>query len=416
MDTELELDRLGAAIASLVRRPRPIPLFCGVQQYAWGDFDFIPRLLGKTNPDRDPFAELWIGAHPDLPAQAVIGRTRVSLSDLLPEAVECLLGPDAKIRYQGQLPFLMKILAAGRPLSIQVHPNKYQAEAGFAREDRLKIPLDSPQRNYRDCNHKPELLCALTDFYALKGFRPESEIADQLASIPEWRGLSERFRGEGLKKFYHHLMTLPQSVVDEMLAPVVARLRREGPFPKDRREYWLLRADELYSQGARHDRGLFSLYLLNFLCLRPGEAIFQHAGELHSYLEGVGVEVMANSNNVLRGGLTPKHVDVPALLEIVKFDGKKAEIISSRHQEGGAAYPAPVDEFAFSCLELSCGRAYFSEGPLRLGIVLEGSVRVNWEAGQMRLFRGQSFLIPYGCRCRLQSEDDVVIYLAACSI
>lgn len=414
MGAEPELDRLRAAIDALTRRPRPVPLCCGVQHYAWGDCDFIPDLLGMANPDRKPFAELWIGAHPDLSAQAVIGHTRVPLDKLFSAIPEVLLGPETSRRYGGQLPFLMKILAAAQPLSIQVHPDKPQAEAGFMREDRLGMPLSSAQRNYRDGNHKPELLCALTDFYALKGFRPEAEIADQLAAIPEWHQLQARFHALGLKDFYHELMTLPQVEVDQLLTLLLARLRQQGSFPKHCREYWLLKADELYSQAGQHDRGLFSLYLLNFICLRPGEAIFQSAGELHAYLEGVGVEVMANSNNVLRGGLTAKHVDVQALLEIVRFKGEQAEAMLPKRQGFETVYPAPVEEFVLSRVDLPHAEVYCTAGPLRLGIVLTGTICLDWEAGQMYLSQGQSYMIPHGCRCHFRAETDAVFYQSAC--
>ncbi|GAB6066880.1 mannose-6-phosphate isomerase, class I [Methylothermus subterraneus] len=411
MTMELDCDRQRAAIAALARQPRPLPLCCGVQHYAWGDRAFIPNLLGLANLEGKPFAELWIGAHSDLMAQAVVGEDKVPLDRLLEAIPKVLLGPERE-----QLPFLMKILAAAQPLSIQVHPDKRQAEAGFRREEQLGIPVNAAHRNYRDPNHKPELLCALSDFYALKGFRPEAEVAAQLAAIPEWRGLFTRFGELGLKAFYRYLMTLPQAEVDRLLAPHLARLRRQGPFPKDRREYWLLKADALYSQGKHHDRGLFSLYLLNFLHLRPGEAIFQSAGELHSYLEGVGVEVMANSNNVLRGGLTPKHVDIEALLEIVKFEGGPAQVLLPERQGEEAVYPAPVEEFVLSRVELPQAQVYASSGGLRLGIVLDGAVRLTWETGKLLLGRGQSYLIPHGLACRIQAEADAVLYQSACPI
>ncbi|MCX8049152.1 MAG: mannose-6-phosphate isomerase, class I [Methylohalobius sp.] len=405
---------LEAAIESVERKPRPLLLHCGVQYYAWGQHDFLPTLLGVTNRDRRPFAELWIGAHPDLAAQAAIGPFTVALDQLLAAIPEVLLGPEAARKYHGQLPFLMKVLAAAQPLSIQVHPDKQQAKAGFARENSLGIPLSSTQRNFRDPNPKPELLCALTDFYALKGFRPEAEIADQLAQIPEWRELDRLFTNSGLKGFYQYVMTLPQEQVDCLLAPMLARLKQQGPFPKSCREYWLLKADELYSQNGHCDRGLFSLYLLNFLHLRPGEAIFQRAGELHCYLEGAGVEVMANSNNVIRGGLTPKHVDIQTLLEIVCFRGQEARVLLPEPRETEVVYPAPAEEFSLSRIELPRAGTHLSLGPLRLGIVLTGKVQLIWEAGRLSLSQGQSYLIPCGCPCQIEAHTNAVLYQSSC--
>jgi len=414
MVANLDLGRIEKAINSLEGNPRPVPLFCGVQFYAWGDPEYIPRLLGIDNPDRKPYAELWIGAHPDLPAEAVIDGIKVGLDHLLEAIPETLLGIRAMAEYRGQLPFLMKILAAARPLSIQVHPDQQQAEEGYAREDKQGIPLDSLARNYRDRHHKPELLCALTPFYALKGFRPESEIEAALAAFPEWNDMLASFRRQGFRDFYRYLMTLPQEEVDVLLVPVLERLRKRRGFTKNQREYWLLLADDLYSQGGHHDRGLFSIFMLNFLCLQPGEAIFQEAGELHAYLEGVGVEIMANSNNVLRGGLTPKHVDVAALLEILKFQGHKAQVLLPKRWGAEAVYDVPVEEFLLSRLQLDESHSFLSSGPLRLGIVLDGELKVCWENKRIRLRRGQSYLIPHGCECRFQARRETVIYQGAC--
>jgi len=414
MVATLKLEKVEKAIRSMAEHPKPLPLFCGVQFYAWGDPEFIPNLLGISNQEKKPYAELWIGAHPDLPAEAVIDDVRVGLDILLVEIPEILLGSRAFAEYEGRLPFLMKILAAARPLSIQVHPNCQQAREGYEREDRLGVPLDSPQRNYRDRNHKPELLCALTPFYALKGFRPEVEIEEVLVSIPEWQELLDDFRQRGLRDLYHHMMTMPQPMVDGYLTPLLERLRHHGGFAKDQREYWLLRADELYSQEGQCDRGLFSLLLLNFLCLKPGEAIFQEAGELHAYLEGVGVEIMANSNNVLRGGLTPKHVDVPALLEIVRFEGRQSSVLLPEQSGREAIYEVPVEEFLLSRIEVGENVSFLSCGPLRLGIVLEGELEVHWSGQGMTLRRGQSYLIPHDCECRFQSARGAVVYQGAC--
>ncbi len=414
MLVKTNMGEIERAIVSLQQRPRPVPLYCGVQFYAWGDSDYIPHLLGIDNPEQKPYAELWIGAHPDLPAEAVIDGVKVRLDQLLEKTPETLLGPKAMVEYQGELPFLMKILAAARPLSIQVHPDRKQAEKGYAREDARGIPLDSPQRNYRDRNHKPELLCALTPFYLLKGFRPEEEIEAILGQVPEWQGLLQCFHQKGLRGFYSHLMTLPQAEVNELLKPLLTRLHSQGRFSKEQPEYWLLLADELYSQGGNHDRGLFSILLLNFLCLQPGEGVFQGAGELHAYLQGVGVEIMANSNNVLRGGLTPKHVDVPALLEILKFQGHKAQILLPKCRGVEAVYEVQVEEFLLSRIELEVRDIFESSGPLRLGIVLDGEVEVLWMEGRIRLRRGQSYLIPHDFQCTFHCRKRAAIYQGAC--
>ena len=285
----------------------------GVQHYAWGDTHFIPELLGIENLEQTPYAELWLGTHPDLPSHVELEDERWLLSEVLDD----------------ELPYLLKVLAARKPLSIQAHPTEEQARAGYARENAEGIPGDAPHRSYRDERHKPELLCALTDFYALRGFRPDPP----------------PFEGASLEELYRRLMTLPQDEVDAMLAPRIDALRGVS-FGKDDREYWVLRCHEEYSDDGHYDRGLFSVYLLNLIHLKPGDAIYLGAGTLHAYLEGSGIEIMASSNNVLRGGLTRKHIDVDELLRTVVFDGEAPQILTaSPVSESESRYETPAREF-----------------------------------------------------------------------
>lgn len=290
-----------------------------VQHYAWGDTDFIPDLLGVENRQRSPYAELWLGTHRDLPCHVETAGERRLLSDVLDE----------------ELPYLMKVLSARKPLSIQAHPSEEQARAGFARENAGGVPLDSPERNYKDPHHKPELLCALTDFYALVGFRPDAP----------------PFEGSSLKDIYQRLMTLPQEEVDALLAPRIDELRGGG-YGKEDREYWVLRCHDEFSRRGHFDRGLFSVYLLNLIRLRPGEAIYLGAGTLHAYLEGSGVEIMASSNNVLRGGLTDKRVDVAELLKTVVFEPDEPRVVRPVRVSGSEwRYPTPAREFELRRIE-----------------------------------------------------------------
>jgi mannose-6-phosphate isomerase len=306
-------------ISAYLRNPRPLVLTCGVQHYDWGDHVFIPALLGQPAPADRPHAELWIGAHPDLPATAELDGAPVPLDRLIAAAPTALLGAETAARYGGELPFLFKVLSAATPLSIQAHPNRAQAEQGFADEDRRGLAPTDPRRNYRDRNHKPELLVALTEVHALRGFRPLAEIAAELAHYPTLRAFADTLDGTpaGLRRAYGEHMRLPQPDIDALLAPVLAASRRRADNPADagrERCRWLLDADRRFAADGHHDRGLLAFLLLNLLHLRPGQAIFLPAGELHSYLAGAGLELMASSNNVLRGGLTTKHIDVDALL------------------------------------------------------------------------------------------------------
>lgn len=409
--------RRDTLIAAYLRKPRPLVLACGVQHYAWGDRDFIPKLLGQSAPADRPHAELWIGAHHDLPASADVGGVPLPLDALIAAAPAALLGAETAVRYGGELPFLFKVLSAATPLSIQAHPTRALAEQGYAHEDRRGIALKDPRRNFRDRNHKPELLMALTDFHALRGFRPLEEIAAELAHYPALGAFTATLDGTagGLRRAYGELMRLPQPDIDALLAPVIAASRRRADDPADPgrdRCRWLLHADRLFSAEGHHDRGLLAFLLLNLLHLRPGQAIFLPAGELHSYLAGAGLELMANSNNVLRGGLTTKHIDVDALLGILSVDPQAPAVCAPRpvpDAPGLTVYAPPVDELALHRLAVGAGGAYaLAPAAITLGLVLNGEATLTdndtGAGAELRLGRGASFLVPAGCAVRLGSS------------
>lgn len=409
------------AVERLGTRPGVLRLRCGVQHYAWGDPEFIPRLLGIDNLDGRPFAELWIGAHPDLPAEVLVDGG-VRLDHLIAMAPERLLGQEAARHFGGRLPFLLKILAAAQPLSIQVHPDRRQAQAGFERENRLGVPLDDPRRNYHDPNHKPELLCALTPFFALRGFRPLEAIGRVLGEIPEFEAISRDYvpTPEGLAAWYGWVMRMDQSEVDQVLEPLLNRLHRqalERPYRPSEPEYWALQADAAFSVNGHRDRGLFSIFVLNLLRLEPGQAIFLPAGELHAYLQGAGVEVMANSNNVLRGGLTPKHVDVNELLKVVRFRGGVPEVIQAQGPATGfghGCYCTPVEEFELHRLRLGPDHVEReATSAMALAVVTVGRVRITAKGAKSLDFdAGQCYLVPHGVSYSLGAEQDSEVYMA----
>ncbi|MGD8275927.1 MAG: mannose-6-phosphate isomerase, class I [Thiohalocapsa sp.] len=401
--TAAEQRLIADTVAAYARRPQLVALCCGIQRYAWGDRRFIPNLLGAPGPSDQPQAELWIGAHPDLPAAACLGALRVPLDQLIAAAPAHILGDAAVRRFGTALPFLFKVLAAATPLSIQAHPNRADAERGFAREHRLGRPLGNPKRSYRDRNHKPELLVALTDFHALRGFRPLDEIAHELARYPSLGDLARDFDGsqDALRRLYADFMRLPQPAVDDLLAPVVALSRRRAQDPNDpgqARCHWLLRAHGQFTQDGHYDRGLLSVLLLNLLHLRPGDAIFLPAGELHSYLAGAGLELMANSNNVLRGGLTDKHIDVDALLSVLHLDPHAPEILRPATLQGDRrwqVYAPPAAEFALYRLHLEAGgSAELAPTAVALGLVLDGDTVITGGDAHLAARQGESFLSP----------------------
>jgi len=409
------------------RAPYPLRVRGRVQHYAWGSADAIPDLLGQANPKHEPFAELWLGAHPDLPALASIGGGEIDLNRLTEVAGPVLLGETAYKHFDGVFPFLMKILSAAKPLSIQAHPNTEQAESGFARENHAGLDLDDPQRNYKDDKHKPELISALEDFYALRGFRPLDELDRTVRAMPELSDFvpAETLNHDGMVELYVNLMQLPQREVNRRLIPLMQRLKTangDREFEKVDPEYWAIRADDEFSRDDHKDRGLFSVFLLNLLQLRPGQGIYLPAGELHSYLEGTGVEIMANSNNVLRGGLTPKRVDINELLSVLTFECSKPTVLEperDRRSRTRARYVTPALEFELTRVQLNSGKSDVTGGThgVELGIVLDGGVKIaSRDGANLDLERGQSFLIPSGIPYVMSTRETATVFVGGVPI
>lgn len=358
-----------------------------IRKYDWGSTSSIPSLLGCAE-DGKPWAELWLGAHPSAPS--VVGESRTPLDELIAADPAAQLGTAVTDRF-GSLPFLFKVLAAAAPLSLQAHPSVPQAEAGYAREDAAGIPIDAPNRSFRDRFHKPELICALTDFHALCGFRDPVATLDVLATIdtavldPIRDRLAVFSDVDGLGPLLEYLLTLPATDAAALVAPVVAACGVPG---SDRHADVRAMAAAL---GERYpgDAGVVTALLLNLVHLKPGEALFLGAGSLHAYLGGTGVEIMANSDNVLRGGLTTKHIDIPTLLEVV--DARPIEPVVQRPAlvRGIASYDTPVPEFLLDRLDLD-GSATVS-GPAIL-LCTDGAV----DAGSFSLERGAAAWLPAG--------------------
>ncbi len=287
-----------------------------IVSYPWGSRTGIAAFLGRR-PAEEPEAELWMGAHPKAPSEVEVDGRWTSLAALVEAAPQDVLGRRVADRHGSGLPFLFKVLAAGRALSIQAHPDRRQAAAGCRREDRLGIPRDAPRRNYRDASHKPEILYALTPFSALRGFRPAAEAFELMAQAGVAEALPEAcaaLRAGDLKGFFTAYMALDQGRVAAVLAAaletIAAAATDDGAFA---------RVLELARQFPG-DRGVLAPLYLHLLELEPGQALFTGPGVLHAYLEGVGLELMASSDNVVRGGLTDKHVDVAELLAILRFE------------------------------------------------------------------------------------------------
>ncbi|MCC7341893.1 MAG: mannose-6-phosphate isomerase, class I [Bryobacterales bacterium] len=336
-----------------------------VQHYEWGGYAFIPALLGRRGKARKPHAEYWLGSHPNGSAIARGEGGRVPLIEIAPD-----------------LPYLLKVLDARQMLSIQTHPNRAQARRGFAAENAAGIPLNAPTRNYKDANHKPEVHVALTPFWMLNGFRPWPQIVEILDAVPEFRPLRS---AKSLRALVRRILTLPEPT--RILEPLLARLRSEGAVSRQDPGYWVLRAAETFPSAAQ-DRGIFFLYLLNLVALQPGQGTYQPAGVLHAYLEGSTVELMANSDNVLRAGLTSKHVDTRELLRTISYAGEAPPILKGEPAGRGIrVYRTPSTEFELTRIHLSVAstRRRVALGPVIL-LLTEGEARI----GGIPLHRGQA--------------------------
>jgi mannose-6-phosphate isomerase len=370
------------------------PMQNEIQRYAWGSHTAIAALRGVP-PSGGPEAELWMGAHPIAPSR--VGDC--TLVERIARAPEQTLGPSVIAAFGPRLPFLLKVLAARQPLSLQAHPSLAQAEVGFDREEAAGVPRTAPNRNYKDRNHKPELVCALTPFDALCGFREPSEA----------RALFERIGGRALgplrerlaspRDAFSWLVTLadPSSVIAETVA--ACKEIASGPFAEACA--WSL---ELHALHPR-DAGVVSALLLNHVRLAPGEAIYLPAGNLHAYLRGVGVEIMASSDNVLRGGLTEKHVDVPELLSVLDFSTGAAPIVRAAREGVEEVWHTPAREFRLSRVTVHGSVELEARGPEILlgiegdlaGIARGGSVFVPASDGRYRVSgRGVFFRATVG--------------------
>ncbi|SCK11336.1 mannose-6-phosphate isomerase, class I [Streptomyces sp. WMMB 322] len=401
-----------------------------VRPYAWGSATAIPEFLG-TPPSGEPQAELWMGAHPGAPSTLERSGGEQALTDVIAADPEGELGPETLRAFGPRLPFLLKLLAAASPLSLQVHPDLEQARQGFADEEARGVPVNAPERNYKDANHKPELICALTDFDGLCGFRRAGNAADLLAGLDV----------DAIEPYVDILRASPESAaLREVLTAVLTADREEmsGTVAEVARSAERLAAAAGAGAGAgtasgagdpaaadapayavcaslaRHypgDPGVIAAMLLNHVSLRPGEALYLGAGVPHAYLGGLGVEIMANSDNVLRCGLTPKHVDVPELLRIVRFEPGEPAVLRPEAGPGGEErYDVPVSEFRLSRFVVAPGAA---AGPLdsrtpQIVLCAGGRIVLRVDAGrgedELALERGQSVYVPAGERVAVAGE------------
>lgn len=371
-------------------------LAASIQSYTWGSQTALPELCGEAAPSKTPVAEYWYGAHPSNPSLLESG---IRLDTAISTEPTRLLGSENVSRFGEQLPYLVKLLAADRPLSLQAHPSLEQAISGFSQENTAGVPINAKHRNYRDENHKPELVVALKPFEALAGFRPAAvtvELLDDLAvpGLKSYRDLLASLpESDGLRAVFTAMVTMS----DELLAtlvPEVAQYCRAYLAKNGAGQRWSKVAATVVQLEQLHpgDSGVLAVLLLNRLSLAPGEAIYLGAGNLHSYLSGLGVEIMANSDNVLRGGLTDKHVDVAELLRVLKYEPLENPVVRPEPANGAgfAIYPTPAREFRLSRLRPGANPTRFDGRGPRIIVCTSGEAVCASDSGhRFRLKPGE---------------------------
>jgi mannose-6-phosphate isomerase len=365
-----------------------------VRHYRWGSHTVIPELLGEPSPADLPYAELWMGAHPDAPSVLADG---TGLDAAIAAEPEALLGTAVRERFGDRLPFLMKVLAADTPLSLQAHPTTAQAEAGFAAEEAAGIPRDDPTRTFKDPFHKPEILCAITPVEALCGFRPVEESLHCLAKLqlPELMPTIAALARGGLRAAIPQLLALSTRRRESLVRAVATRAASfvTAHDPEFINTYrWAASLAETYPG----DPGVVISLMCNHLKLAPGEAVFLPAGNLHAYLCGAGVEVMASSDNVLRGGLTTKHVDLAALIEVLDFTDGRVPVIHPVLGPGGLRYPTPVEDFDLTRCQVGADAGVLTTSGPQVLLCTEGPAVLTTADHEIVLEQGTSAFVSAG--------------------
>jgi mannose-6-phosphate isomerase len=370
-----------------------------IQEYAWGSRTFIYELLGKPSPGKKPLAEMWMGVHPNGPSLVSWNGHWIPLAEFIRLDPKKVLGSSVARSFSNILPFLFKVLAAAKPLSIQAHPNKDQAVNGFQSEEDRGVALNAPERNYKDHSHKPEIFCALSPVWALKGFRKPEECLSLMErfDIPSLlaplRRLLEKNRGESMKPFFSALLGLNREKQGRVILEAVKFIKSRAP--GDPTFTWVIDLARAFPDDIMALSPLF----LNLIRLEPGEAIQISPGTLHVYLQGAGVELMANSDNVLRAGLTSKHTDFKELLKVANFSHEALKILTpERKRKAEWVYPSDADEFVLSMISAGRDLSYTSPKRRSLEIMICAAGRskiTDLRTGDaLSLNRGVSVVVP----------------------
>ena len=351
------------------------------RHYEWGGNAFIPQLMHVDNAIGKPFAEYWMGAHPSAPAMVENAEGLMALDQMIQENKVAFLGAKTAAQF-GALPYLFKILDVEKMLSIQVHPSKENAKKGFSKEQQAGVPIDASNRNYKDQNHKPEVMVALSDFWLLHGFMPAIALKERLSSLAPLQILLPEFGQDDYAGLYSHFMRLDQTATDKILKPLLEIAVHEvaaGKVDKTHPHWW---ANKYYGgivPSSNIDKGILSIYILNIVNVPKYQGVFQGAGLLHAYLEGQNIELMANSDNVLRGGLTPKHIDIEELLQHIQFEPTYPSILKGDFTSSNELqFPCPVPDFGLTKITITPGETYTNKtSSFEMFLVMQGDVQLD---------------------------------------
>ncbi|WP_089139662.1 mannose-6-phosphate isomerase, class I [Vibrio rumoiensis] len=364
-----------------------------IQDYAWGSTSSIQQLFDIPNPENKPQAEIWMGAHSNGCSQVEINNDVLRLDSIIEQNKTTILGERTELRFN-ELPYLFKVLAAEKALSIQVHPSKQSAEIGFEKENQAGIDLKAANRNYKDPNHKPELVYALTPYQAMNGFRNFKDIIRMFETVnaPALQDYVATLKANqtesGLSQFFEAMLSLTGDAKDSSIQALMAHAQAyKGNELAD-----LLIELETQYPG---DVGLFAPLMLHVITLKPGEAMFLDACTPHAYIKGTGLEIMANSDNVLRAGLTPKYMDVPELIAntVCKPKPNNEILLTPIEEKNAKHYPIPVEDFKFSVYE--CEANLLCESA-EIIFAIDSDVTLTHVHGDVLMLRkGQSAFIPY---------------------
>jgi mannose-6-phosphate isomerase len=380
------------------------------RHYDWGGKTFLPNLMGVENVNHLPYAEYWMGTHALAASTIETTEGEKNLAAIIKDNPAEWLGKEITTQFKG-LPYLYKILDVRDMLSIQVHPSKENAVIGFMAEEAKEIAIDAANRNYKDENHKPEVMVALSDFWLLHGFLAPALLEKRLNSNSYLKPLINEFKGGDYEHLYSYFMQLPMAASDAILKPLLeeaAKAVAKGTVTKNDPQYW---AHKYYADGIPSkniDKGIFSIYILNIVHIPKYQGIFQGAGLLHAYLEGQNIELMANSDNVLRGGLTPKHVDVKELIQHVNFLPTYPSILKGdKLTDQEINYPCPVPDFGLTKIALNKGEAYtISSYSLEMLLVMEGEILIEDKAYKA----GDTVLLTPKAKVKMKAHTAAVMF------